>query len=158
MLRTFLRCNPQALSLTRPRVSCFSVAVKATTNEYPQVEVRPDVVDSAVSYMTSNQIILKGVSSQSQYKPMLDFDQMKLPPSIKSILKNEGFQAPTPIQALAWPIVLDKRDVISVARTGSGANQLTSYAVQHVFHATPELYTYNQFVLFFQHYHYLFCM
>jgi superfamily II DNA/RNA helicase len=98
------------------------VAVKVTTNEYAQVEVRPDVADPAVSYMTANQIRLKGVSSQSQYIPVLDFDQMKLPPSIKSILKNEGFQAPTPIQALAWPIVLAKRDAISVARTGSGAN------------------------------------
>lgn len=141
MLRTFLRCHPQVLSLSRPRVSYFSVAVKATTNEYPQVKVRPDVVDPAVSYMTSNQIILKGVSSQSQYKPVLDFDQMKLPPSIKSILKNEGFQVPTPIQALAWPIVLAKRDVISVARTGSGANQPISYAVQYVLHTTHELYT-----------------
>ena len=123
MLRTFLRCHPQLLSLSRPRVSYFSVAVKATTNEYPQVKVRSDVVDPAVSYMTSNQIILKGVSSQSQYIPVLDFDDLKLPPSIKSILKDEGFQVPTPIQALAWPIVLNKRDVISVARTGSGANQ-----------------------------------
>lgn len=122
MLRTFLRCHPRALSLSRTRVSYFSVAVKVTTNEYAQVEVRPDVADPAVSYMTANQIILKGVSSQSQYIPVLDFDQMKLPPSIKSILKNEGFQAPTPIQALAWPIVLAKRDAISVARTGSGAN------------------------------------
>lgn len=79
--------------------------------------------------MTANQIRLKGVSSQSQYKPIIGFDQLQLPPSIKSILRNEGFQSPTPIQALAWPIVMDKRDVISVARTGSGAKQPTSYVV-----------------------------
>lgn len=122
MLRTFLRCHPRVLSLSRPRVSYFSTAVEATANEYPQVDIRSDGVDPTVSYMTENQIILKGVSSQSQYSPVIDFNQLQLPPSIKSILRSEGFQAPTPIQAVAWPIVLDKRDVISVARTGSGAN------------------------------------
>lgn len=33
---------------------------------------------------------------------------------------NAGFQAPTPIQAQTWPIVLQGRDVVSIAKTGSG--------------------------------------
>lgn len=32
----------------------------------------------------------------------------------------EGYTEPTPIQAQSWPVVLAKRDLISVARTGSG--------------------------------------
>merc|ERR1719458_1644601 len=31
-----------------------------------------------------------------------------------------GFQAPTPIQAQSWPVALSDRDVISIAKTGSG--------------------------------------
>ena len=32
----------------------------------------------------------------------------------------EGYTEPTPIQAQSWPVVLARRDLISVARTGSG--------------------------------------
>lgn len=33
---------------------------------------------------------------------------------------SEGYSEPTPIQAQSWPVILAKRDLISVARTGSG--------------------------------------
>jgi ATP-dependent RNA helicase DDX5/DBP2 len=36
------------------------------------------------------------------------------------MLEKTGFEAPTPIQAQAWPICKQGRDIISVARTGSG--------------------------------------
>jgi ATP-dependent RNA helicase DDX5/DBP2 len=36
------------------------------------------------------------------------------------VLRSEGYTAPTATQAQSWPIVLGQRDVISVARTGSG--------------------------------------
>ena len=31
-----------------------------------------------------------------------------------------GFSAPTPIQAQSWPIALQSRDIVAVAKTGSG--------------------------------------
>ena len=33
---------------------------------------------------------------------------------------SAGFSAPTPIQAQTWPIAMMERDVISIAKTGSG--------------------------------------
>lgn len=39
---------------------------------------------------------------------------------LKKVMKKEGFTKPTAIQAQSWPIVVGNRDVISVARTGSG--------------------------------------
>ena len=33
---------------------------------------------------------------------------------------NAGFSAPTPIQAQSWPIALQSRDIVAVAKTGSG--------------------------------------
>lgn len=35
-------------------------------------------------------------------------------------IKRAGFKAPTAIQAQAWPIALAGRDVVAIAKTGSG--------------------------------------
>merc|ERR1712070_887728 len=35
-------------------------------------------------------------------------------------LKNQGYNAPTPIQAQGWPIALQGKDMVAVAATGSG--------------------------------------
>lgn len=40
-------------------------------------------------------------------------------PLILQVLKA-GFSAPTPIQAQSWPIALQSRDIVAVAKTGSG--------------------------------------
>ena len=35
-------------------------------------------------------------------------------------LKNEGYKNPTPIQMQAWPLLLQKRNILACAPTGSG--------------------------------------
>jgi ATP-dependent RNA helicase DDX5/DBP2 len=35
-------------------------------------------------------------------------------------IRRAGFSAPTPIQAQAWPIALSGRDLVAIAKTGSG--------------------------------------
>ncbi|KAL9323301.1 hypothetical protein ACSQ67_008158 [Phaseolus vulgaris] len=35
-------------------------------------------------------------------------------------VQNAGFAAPTPIQAQSWPIALQSRDIVAIAKTGSG--------------------------------------
>ncbi|KAL4367278.1 hypothetical protein GQ457_05G018470 [Hibiscus cannabinus] len=37
-----------------------------------------------------------------------------------SSVHNAGFSAPTPIQAQSWPIALQGRDIVAIAKTGSG--------------------------------------
>ena len=37
-----------------------------------------------------------------------------------SQIRRAGFNAPTPIQAQAWPIALSGRDLVAIAKTGSG--------------------------------------
>ena len=39
---------------------------------------------------------------------------------IQTALSNAGFQKPSPIQAKAWPVAISGKDVIAVAKTGSG--------------------------------------
>ena len=35
-------------------------------------------------------------------------------------IRRAGYKAPTPIQAQAWPIALQGRDLVAIAKTGSG--------------------------------------
>lgn len=51
---------------------------------------------------------------------MVDFDATPFADILKGVMKKEGFAAPTPTQAQSWPIALRRRDIISVAKTGSG--------------------------------------
>ncbi|RYR07211.1 hypothetical protein Ahy_B05g074522 isoform A [Arachis hypogaea] len=40
--------------------------------------------------------------------------------SVCHLVQNAGFSAPTPIQAQSWPIALQSRDIVAIAKTGSG--------------------------------------
>lgn len=58
--------------------------------------------------------------SNIEYLPMIHFASTPFFPILKDVLINEGFQSPTSIQSQSWPVALKRRDIISVARTGSG--------------------------------------
>ncbi|XP_039143302.1 DEAD-box ATP-dependent RNA helicase 14-like [Dioscorea cayenensis subsp. rotundata] len=52
--------------------------------------------------------------------PYTTFQSAGFPSEILRELQHAGFSAPTPIQAQSWPIALDGRDIVAVAKTGSG--------------------------------------
>ncbi|KAL5257953.1 hypothetical protein ACHWQZ_G012787 [Mnemiopsis leidyi] len=52
--------------------------------------------------------------------PILKFDEVSFPNAIKSVIQQNNFIEPTPIQAQGWPIALSGRDMIGIAQTGSG--------------------------------------
>ncbi|KAL2654246.1 hypothetical protein R1flu_022374 [Riccia fluitans] len=52
--------------------------------------------------------------------PFMTFDSTGFPPSLMKELHYAGFDSPSPIQALSWPIALQMRDVVAVSKTGSG--------------------------------------
>ncbi len=52
--------------------------------------------------------------------PIVELEQAGFPKGIMEELKVLGVYRPTPIQAQAWPVALSGRDVIGVAKTGSG--------------------------------------
>ena len=60
---------------------------------------------------------MSGVGCQ---KPCLDFYEPQFPEYIQNKLLSEGFQAPTSIQSIGWPHALSGRDLVGIARTGSG--------------------------------------
>ncbi|XP_074264639.1 DEAD-box ATP-dependent RNA helicase 5 [Silene latifolia] len=57
-------------------------------------------------------------SSNSKYSPLTSFNEAKVPKEVMQCCK--GFDKPSPIQAHAWPFLLDGRDFIGIAQTGSG--------------------------------------
>ncbi|XP_071721946.1 DEAD-box ATP-dependent RNA helicase 40-like [Rutidosis leptorrhynchoides] len=52
--------------------------------------------------------------------PFMSFDAVDFPPEILRELYAAGFASPTPIQAQTWPIALQSRDIVAIAKTGSG--------------------------------------
>lgn len=52
--------------------------------------------------------------------PTITFSDLELDERILRVVKEQGFTHPTPIQAEAIPHLMEKRDIIGGARTGSG--------------------------------------
>lgn len=50
----------------------------------------------------------------------MKFEDLNLIPEILKALKDENYTEPTPIQELAIPLILDRRDVLGSAQTGTG--------------------------------------
>jgi len=51
---------------------------------------------------------------------MKHFDELNLPPALKTALIAMNFSVPTPVQAQAIPVALEGKDVLATAMTGSG--------------------------------------
>lgn len=60
------------------------------------------------------------ISNEEKLKPYISFDDAKFTKPIMKIISREGYTAPTPIQAISWPLASAGKDIISIARTGSG--------------------------------------
>lgn len=56
---------------------------------------------------------------QNGYLPMT-FENLNLIPPILQAVKNKGYVSPTPIQVQAIPAILQKRDLLGCAQTGTG--------------------------------------
>lgn len=67
-----------------------------------------------------NKVVVTGKDvEEAKYAPLKSFADSKLPENVLQCCKN--FKNPSPIQAHSWPFLLDGRDVIGIAKTGSGA-------------------------------------
>lgn len=76
---------------------------------------------TAEAFCAEHKILVKSEDENfSCPVPMSTFDSTPFGGPIRGALKSAGYPAPTPTQAQSWPIALSGRDIISVARTGSG--------------------------------------
>ncbi|XP_022928194.1 DEAD-box ATP-dependent RNA helicase 14-like [Cucurbita moschata] len=72
---------------------------------------------SAEAYRQRHEITFSG---DNVPLPFTSFEATGFPPEILREVHNAGFSAPTPIQAQSWPIALQSRDIVAIAKTGSG--------------------------------------
>ena len=59
-------------------------------------------------------------ASTTSTPPPSGFDGLGLSPEILKAVVDTGYTTPTPIQAQGIPIVLERRDLIGIAQTGTG--------------------------------------
>ncbi|KAL8545802.1 hypothetical protein ACS0TY_005792 [Phlomoides rotata] len=72
---------------------------------------------SAEAYCRHHEITVTGCNAP---KPFTSFQATGFPSEILREMQQAGFSAPTPIQAQSWPVALQGRDIVAIARTGSG--------------------------------------
>lgn len=64
-------------------------------------------------------------------EPTPDFSDFGLHPSILQAIVETGYTTPTPIQAQALPVVMDGRDVMGAAQTGTGKTAAFTLPILH---------------------------
>ncbi|GLU11287.1 hypothetical protein SLE2022_280440 [Rubroshorea leprosula] len=72
---------------------------------------------SPEAYRCKHEITVTGLDVPP---PFTSFEATGFPSEILREVLNAGFSAPTPIQAQSWPITLQSKDIVAVAKTGSG--------------------------------------
>ncbi|KAJ2810225.1 ATP-dependent RNA helicase dbp10, partial [Coemansia sp. 'formosensis'] len=87
-------------------------------------KVRSDLdmaVDGESSDESETDMIQRSVQAQNRKsKKSGGFQSMGLHPPLFRAVMNKGFKVPTPIQRKAIPVIMQGRDVVGMARTGSG--------------------------------------
>jgi ATP-dependent RNA helicase DBP3 len=71
------------------------------------------------AYLSSKEITIADDNSDKHFRPITNFKYLPITDKAERA-PFASFTSPTPIQAAAWPYLLDGRDVIGVAETGSG--------------------------------------
>src|SRR6188472_2667716 len=66
----------------------------------------------------------------------MSFDGLGLSPELLRAVSDEGYTEPTPVQAAAIPVILDGRDVLAGAQTGTGKTAAFVLPVIQTLHAT----------------------
>lgn len=62
----------------------------------------------------------KAIDAQEEFVPKNSFSSYKISEKLKSNIAAHGYTAPTPVQDEAIPYILEGRDIIGVANTGTG--------------------------------------
>ncbi|XP_054287256.1 uncharacterized protein LOC129003063 isoform X4 [Macrosteles quadrilineatus] len=81
---------------------------------HPNTENRP--VEELKKFYDTHKIKVYGDAP----KPILHFEEANFPKYVADTVHKIGFDNPTPIQAVGWPIAMSGLNMVGVAQTGSG--------------------------------------
>ncbi|KAI1719888.1 DEAD/DEAH box helicase domain-containing protein [Ditylenchus destructor] len=106
--------------------------IKKNSYQEPEsVANRPQ--DEIENYYAEHRVTLTG---NGTVRPILNFEETSFPDQIKQ--KLLAYPEPTVIQAVSWPLALSGRDIISIAKTGSGKTLgFILPAIMHIQSQTP---------------------
>ncbi len=65
-------------------------------------------------------LVLSSVCDINTKKKYMTFEDFNFKPQLAKAIKDAGFKEPSPVQAQAIPIVLDGKDIVAQAHTGTG--------------------------------------
>jgi ATP-dependent RNA helicase DDX5/DBP2 len=78
---------------------------------------RPRADAEVAKWLADNKVSIYG---DRVPQPMFEFSDLVAPDSIHHAFIDLGYKAPTAIQSIGWPTLLNSRDLVGVAKTGSG--------------------------------------
>ena len=64
----------------------------------------------------------------------MSFENLDLIEPIQRALKTEGYETPTPIQEQAIPIILQRKDLLGCAQTGTGKTAAFAIPIIQILH------------------------
>jgi len=70
-------------------------------------------------------------------QPTTSFETLPLAAPLQRALSEKGYATPTPIQAEAIPSLLERRDLLGAAQTGTGKTAAFALPILHHLHANP---------------------
>ncbi|KAI5961389.1 DBP3 [Candida pseudojiufengensis] len=90
----------------------------STNSNYIQSSELTNLSQSKIDeFLSTNEVTIEDPQNLN-YRPIISFNQINLNNEI--LKKLNKFSKPTPIQSVSWPYLIDGKDVIGVAETGSG--------------------------------------
>lgn len=102
---------PAPVAVKTPKTK--SAPAAAPTAAPAAVASTSSSASSSAAYLAKHAVVLSEL-----YAPITAFAALPISPKLASAFG--AFNAPTPIQACAWPALLDGKDVVGIAETGSG--------------------------------------
>jgi ATP-dependent RNA helicase RhlE len=69
---------------------------------------------------------------------LVSFNNLPLIEPLLKALSKEGYSTPTPIQLQAIPVILEKRDLLGCAQTGTGKTAAFTIPILQLMHLTAE--------------------
>ncbi|XP_069164278.1 probable ATP-dependent RNA helicase DDX17 isoform X3 [Procambarus clarkii] len=86
-------------------------------------------------YRNEKEITLRGKNIPN---PIQYFSDYNFPDYVMAEIKRQGYEQPTPIQGQGWPISLQGRDFVGIAKTGSG--KTLGYILPAIVHINNQPY------------------
>jgi ATP-dependent RNA helicase DDX5/DBP2 len=95
----------------------FSQSAAAEEVAAPPAKRAKKVDSAAAAFLAAHELT---IHDDAAPPPCLSLAEAPFPPALVQLLTSQPFTAPSPVQAASWPIAVSGRDVLAIAKTGSG--------------------------------------